>query len=600
MLIPPEIIEEIRTSADIVDIVSGYVSMKRRGQNYFGICPFHSEKTASFSVNPQKQIFHCFGCGEGGNVVSFIMKIENLSFAEAVRFLADKLNIKIPETKITDEHEKERLALYDVNRFATNLFKENLWGDSGKEARAYLRQRQFSDEVLQRFEIGFALAGWDHLIKAALKFGFSMEQLKTVGLVIPNNSGGYYDRFRQRIVFPIHNLSGLIVGFGARIFKDQPDAPKYLNSPETAIYQKSRILYGLFQHRESIRKQESALLVEGYADVLGLSQADIQNAVASSGTALTTEKSRLLMRYTPKTTILYDGDLAGANAALRGVDILLQEGMQVKVAVLPEGSDPDSFVKEQGAAALQQLLTDARELIDFKIFAFSAGKPLQSTQQQAELVHILAETLAKIQDEVTRNLYIQEIARRLKLSETVIFRAVAKSKRTNRPEEPSPTAKEIVHSARFRAEQDLLEIALRFSQMVPVIYQNLELDEIKSEPHRQAIGEIYNQFVNTGRVNSQHVLDTVTDAELQKFIVKMMIKETESTEETLRQWTSDCIKAIKMANLQKEIDQIREAIRAGEEDKNAKAVHKLSKSWTQLQQQIANLKAKKFFLGDEV
>ena len=599
MHIPSNIIEDIRIAADVHDVVSGYVSLKKKGQNYFGLCPFHNEKTPSFSVNTQKQIFHCFGCGEGGNSISFIMKVESLSFVESAKYLAKRFNIEIPESKETEAAEKAKLDLYNVNRFATDFFKKYLWENQGKDALEYLKKRDFGEEIIQEYELGFAPSSWDGLIKAAIKFGFSIDQLKAVGLVIPNKKGGYYDRFRERIIFPIHNLSGLISGFGGRILKDQPNSPKYINSPETSIYQKSRVLYGLFQNRESIRKKEKSLLVEGYADVMGLAQAGIRNAVASSGTSLTTEQARLLLRYSPNSVILYDGDLAGANAALRGVDILLQEGVQVRVTVLPQGSDPDSFIKEEGKDALMELIQKSRELIDFKIYAYSSAKPLKTPQQLAELVNLLAESVADIHDEVVRNLYIQEIAKKLNLSETVVFRAVSKKKRfKRRADEPVPVPKKENVSLRFQTERELIEISMRFPQMIAPIYEHLNLDEIKFAEHKHILSQIYDQFVNTGKIDQQNVLDFVEDGKLQKFIVNAMVKEEELKANILRKWTNDCLRNIKIYNLRDQVEEIRTQLKTGEEKKNNKKVISLSKKWTSLQKLMEELKTRQFITED--
>ena len=600
MRIPPSILEEIRTSADIAEVVSGYVNLKKKGQNYFGLCPFHTEKTPSFSVNTQKQIFHCFGCGEGGNSISFIMKVEKLSFVESAKYLADKFRIEIPESRESEASDKKKLALFDVNKFAADFFSKYLWQESGKKALDYLKQRKFTEETIREFGVGFSPPEWDSLIKAAIKFGFTNDQLKAVGLIIPNKKGGYYDRFRERIIFPIYNLSGLIVGFGGRILVDRPDSPKYINSPETSIYQKSKILYGLFQNREFIRKQETSLLVEGYADVIGLAQAGVKNAVASSGTSLTTGQARLLLRYAPNSVLLFDGDLAGANASLRGVDILFQEGLHVQVAVLPERSDPDSFVKEHGKDALLKLVKKARELIDFKIYAFSAEKPLETPQQKAELVNILAESVADVQDEVVKNLYIQEISRRLNLSETVVFRAVSKKKRfIKQKEELQPVTRKQERNLRFQAEREILEISLRFPQMIPIIYQNLELTEYKFDLHQHIISHIYEQFVNTGKINTQYVIDYVEDGELQKFIVGAIVKGEEENSDLLQKWTSDCIRNIKNDNLRQEIRQIMEQIKISESQKDSERVLQLSKKWTDLNQKVKELNIKKYFPDDE-
>jgi|Deesub1362B_J571_1020462.scaffolds.fasta_scaffold02787_4 DNA primase len=561
MRIPPEIIEEIRTSADIVEIVSEYVTLKKRGQNYFGLCPFHTEKTPSFSVHPGKQIFHCFGCGEGGNVITFLMKIEKLSFVEAVQLLARRLHIEIPERREFSEAEKRKLRLYDVNAFARSFFEKNFWGEAGREARQYMMNRGFSEETLRRFGIGFAPEGWDNLIRAAVRQGISVEELKAVGLAVPNEKGGYYDRFRGRVMFPIYNLSGMVVAFGGRILNEQPGVPKYINSPETPVYQKGRLLYGLWQNRESVRKQEFAILVEGYADLLSLVQAGIHNVVATLGTALTATQARLLLRYAPAVTVLYDGDLAGANAALRGVDILLQEGMQVKVVQLPEDSDPDDFVRQHGAEGLYRLLNRALDLVDFKIEAFRRTEGLDTTQKRARLVHMLAETVASIQDEVAKNLYIQDIARKVNVAETAVFKAVARLRTRRQPEAEQETSPKPAGS-RIRAEEDLLKIMIRFPPLVPLIYRHLSLDEISHETYREIFSHIYTQLVDTGTVQPQHVLDVVQDPDIQRVLARVLVEEEERPpDRAVRQWASDCLRQIKLARLHQEIEAVREKIR---------------------------------------
>ncbi len=597
MRIPANIIEDIRNSADIAEIVSGYVSLKKRGQNHFGICPFHTEKTPSFSINQQKQIFHCFGFGEGGNAISFIMKIENISFTDSVRFLAQKMNIEIPESNEDETSKKVILELYDLTKFAAKYYHDQLWGEIGNDAKNYLLERSFSDTVLHQFEVGYAPEGWDNLIKAALKFGFTNNQLKTVGLIVPNNRGGYYDRFRDRIMFPIHNLSGLVVGFGGRIFKDVPDAPKYINSPETAIYRKSKILFGLFQSREAIRKDENAILVEGYADVLGLVQSGVQNVVATSGTALTQEQAQLLLRHTPNVNILYDGDLAGANAALRGIDILMHQGLHVKVAELPEGTDPDSFVKTRGADSLRKKIDDAKELIDFKIYAFTSNKPANTPQRKAELVYILAESIAEIRDEVAKNLYIQDVAKRLGVAENIIFKAVAKKRRQVRKlESDEPQPKEPI-SGRMHAERDLLEILLRYPHIIPSVYKSLEVTEIRDQKNRVILEQIYEQFVKTGKINQQHVLDFVEAPGMQNFIVNVMMKEADDEpNESLKQWTSDCIRLIKIGNLQQKIQTAREAIRQHLGD--GTKLRELNEQYHHLKQIELELKRKEFIVTE--
>ncbi|MCK5734206.1 MAG: DNA primase, partial [Candidatus Latescibacteria bacterium] len=365
--IPEEVIEDIRAQINIADVVSDYVALKKKGQNYFGLCPFHVEKTPSFSVNVEKQIFHCFGCGAGGNVFTFLRDVEKISFVEAVRLVAQKAGVPLPEERSGTRSGEVSDELYRANELAQKYFQHLLWKDaSGEKVRTYLAERDLSEETAKRFGLGVALPNWDGLLKVGAKRALGGETLQKAGLVVPRTGGGFYDRFRDRLMFPITNIGGRTVAFGARTL-DPEGHPKYLNSPETPIYRKGHILYGLSEAKDAIRKTGQVLIVEGYTDLLRLMQSGIEHVVASSGTAFTPEQAKLLSRYGDRVVLVYDADQAGSAAALRGIDILLAADLDVRVISLPEGHDPDSFVREEGPDRFLNLLQDAQPILDYKL-----------------------------------------------------------------------------------------------------------------------------------------------------------------------------------------------------------------------------------------
>ena len=379
-------IERILDAAQIADVVQEFVQLKRRGVNMLGLCPFHNEKTPSFTVSPAKGIFKCFGCGKGGNSVNFIMEHEHLSYPEALKYLARKYHIEVEEKEITPEDiekQNERESLLVVSTYASRYFTESLFNsDEGiSVGLSYFKERGFRQATLKKFDIGYSPSGWDTFSNKALSDGYKKEFLIKSGLSIEKEDR-IFDRFSGRVMFPIHSLSGQVLGFGGRILKSDPKAAKYVNSPETEIYHKSRILYGIYQARKAITQDDRCFMVEGYTDVLSLWEAGIENVVASSGTSLTQDQVRLVKRFTPNLTILYDGDEAGIKASVRGIDIVLEEGMNVKVVMLPPGEDPDSYSKkvsnEEFAAFIKENETD---FIRFKVKAAARGVEERSRQE---------------------------------------------------------------------------------------------------------------------------------------------------------------------------------------------------------------------------
>jgi DNA primase len=448
-------IQRILDTADITEVVSDFITLRRRGVNMLGLCPFHNEKTPSFTVSPAKGIFKCFGCSKGGNAVNFIMEHESLSYPDALKWLARKYNIDIVEKEETGEQKQlkdERESLMIVSGFAQKYFTRVLWEEN--EGRtiglSYFRERSFRDDIVKKFELGYAPDGKAPFTEAAQKQGYKMEFLEKAGLTIKRDDW-VRDRFAGRVMFPIHNLAGRVIAFGGRILKEDPKAAKYLNSPESEIYHKSHVLYGIFQARREIARAEKCYLVEGYTDVLSMHQAGIENVVASSGTALTPDQIRLIRRFTPNITIIYDGDAAGIKASMRGIDLVLEEGMNVKVLLLPDGEDPDSFARKNGASGFGEYIRENEtDFIRFKtrLLLKNAEKdPIA----KARLISDVIRSVSVIPDNITRSVYIKECSLLLEVNEDILYAEVRKQKhklnddfrqkemRGNREVPPPPT-----------------------------------------------------------------------------------------------------------------------------------------------------------------
>jgi len=424
-------IGRILDQADIVDVISDFITLKRRGVNYLGLCPFHNEKTPSFTVSPAKGIYKCFGCGKGGNVVNFIMEHENLSYPDALRWLARKYHIEIVEKEETEEEKQqkdERESLMIVSAFAQKYFTRSLWeNEEGKAVGlSYFRERGLRDDTIRKFELGYCPEGKSKFTDAARKEGYQLEFLEKTGLTIVRENW-IRDRFAGRVMFPIRNLADRIIGFGGRILKDDPKAAKYLNSPESPIYHKSNVLYGLFEAKRELAQADKCYLVEGYTDVLAFFQAGIRNVVASSGTSLTSEQIRLIKRFTTNITIVYDGDEAGVKASFRGIDMVLEEGMNIKVLLLPQGEDPDSFARKISAAELEEfLLTNETDFIRFKTqLLLKEGDPVA----KARLISDMIRSIAVIPDTITRSVYISECSHLLHVEEEILYAEIRKIKR---------------------------------------------------------------------------------------------------------------------------------------------------------------------------
>lgn len=426
-------IDRILDAAQIVDVVSEFVTLRRRGVNYIGLCPFHNEKTPSFSVSPSKGLCKCFSCGKGGNVVHFIMEHEQLSYYEALKWLAKKYNIEIKERELTEEEKQAhslRESLFVVNQFAAEYFQDILYNhiDGQRIGMTYLRSRGFRDDIIKKFQLGYSLDNRDALARTALQKGYKEEFLVKTGLCYRKDDGSLRDRFWGRVIFPVHTLSGKVVAFGGRVLSAATKnvQMKYVNSPESEIYHKSRELYGIYFAKQAIVRQDRCFLVEGYTDVISMHQSGIENVVASSGTALTPDQIRLIHRFTNNITVLYDGDGAGIKASIRGIDMLLEEGMNVKVCLLPDGDDPDSFARKHNATDYQAYINEHEvDFIRFKtnLLMEEAGKdPIK----RASLISSIVKSISVIPDAIVRSVYTRECSQLLQMEEKVLIEAVAK------------------------------------------------------------------------------------------------------------------------------------------------------------------------------
>lgn len=550
-MISPATIDEVKNRMDIVDVISDFVSLKKSGQNYKALSPFTNEKTPSFFVVPTKGIFKDFSSGKGGDAITFVMEHEGMSYAEAIRFLAKKYGVAIQEEQAeTSQESQERDALYILMNFAKEYYRGNLV--KTEEGRSvgltYFRERGFNDRTLEKFELGYALEGWEHFSTEAIQKGYNRELLEKAGLVVKKEDGSAYDRFRGRVIFPVHSISGKVIAFGARMLGKDKNQPKYINSPETEIYHKSNVLYGLYQAKNSIRQHDNCYLVEGYTDVISMHQSDVDNVVASSGTALTVDQVKLIRRFTENITVLYDGDTAGIKAAIRGIDIVLKEGLNVYVLLFPDGEDPDSYSRKVGSTAFSEFLTRKKGFISFIIDSFPDQVKNDPIKKSEALISIL-ESLALIPDEKKRAPYYDEIARKLNvpinvvISETNKIRLKAEYSVRNRetqvilPEVIAKSEEPIIKvdpaGMVYYQERETIRLLLNYAdqalednKVASFLVQELEDVEFTNEVFRDIYGRFKEGVERGDRVDSQYFLQQGS-AEIKKAVTDLLTSRYE-------------------------------------------------------------------------
>ncbi len=617
MRISDEKIDEIRNANDIVEVISGYVHLKKRGKNFLGLCPFHTEKTPSFTVSADKQMYHCFGCGKGGNIFTFLMEMDKVSFVEAVRSLASKSGINIPEeSKPMTEEQTEFENYYAICRFAGMHFFKNLTeSDEGKEALQYFYKRGFTDETIRIFGLGYAMNSWDVFVNKAQAEGFKNEDIGKVGLARVREDRSLYDYFRGRAIFPILSTQGRIIGFGARkMHDDDPVAGKYINSPETPIYNKSRVLYGLFHSKDSIRLEDNALMVEGYADLISLYQAGIKNVVASSGTALTDEQLILIGRYSKNLTLVYDADTAGSSATVRGIDLALEHDMNVRIVELPEGDDPDSFVQKHSGNEFRDRLSNAISFIDFRAKQFQHAGAFATAEGKTQAVRSLVQSIAKMKDELKRNFYVKEVAEKYDLYESVLFheleQALAQEKRVLRSD-IYPKSKNALHQSDDKMpvlpekkiippeERDILKLILEGNpDVIRFILSNISILQLSDERARKLAQLVLDIYDERGAVDIATLVNDL-DNEEQKNLLTELVSSRDELRSDWEKTGKEIAKADPMIIARGAIIAIREKIIKNEmndilklvKDGKGLDVTQYQRRQIELQQQLAQVEA---------
>lgn len=544
--ISPDKIEEVRRRSDIVDLVSEYVTLKKGGRNFLGLCPFHKEKTPSFTVNREKQIFYCFGCGEGGNVLTFLMKMNNMSFPEAVRHLAGKTGVVIPERILTHE-EKRRSQVRDelirINRMAAKYFSGNLFSEAGNGARAYLRKRGIQDGVIKEYGLGFAIDGWRNIKEYFEKANIPLKLVEQAGLIIPkaNGGGSYYDRFRGRLMFPIEDVGGNVIAFGGRIIGE--GEPKYLNTSESPVYIKGRNLYGLNRTKEDIRRKGYAILVEGYFDLIALWDAGIRNVIATLGTALTREHVDLIRRYTEEVVVVFDPDLAGKKALARSIELFLSGNVRAKAVVLPDGYDPDQYVRTFGSEALMAVIGRAQSIVDYYIENF-IGK-VATVEEKRDALREAVSFIVNIDNKSERDLFIRRVSEKLGLNQELL------TKEVNRTVKAS-TVKAVAKSREPDMDMDTIELSLihimlEYPHKIPEIVNKNIFDCFMSANLKSLADSLKVSFEKAGSegFDASLFIQSIENDGIRQKLLKKMINENPYDEGIVERVIVDALKQIK-------------------------------------------------------
>lgn len=552
--IPDELINQVREANDIVEVISEYLPLKKKGKSYTALCPFHPEKTPSFSVSQERQIYHCFGCGKGGNVYTFLMEHEKLSFFEALKLLAKRANISLPK-KTSDQKATETLdQLFYANQVANEYFRDSL--KHSKKAKDYLQSRGFTSETVEVFSLGYAPAEWEGLIRFSKEKGLKPEILLSAGLVVEKEKkAGWYDRFRDRVTFPIFNLSQKIVGFGGRIIQEK-DEPKYLNSPESPIYHKGKILYGLNLSKDLIRDKKAAVLVEGYIDLISLYQSGIKNVVAPLGTSFTQDQARLLSRYAERVYLLFDSDRAGESAVFRSADLLFDSEMEMMIVVLPSGEDPDSFVRKHNLKGIAQKLREAKSFIDYKKDSLPAEFNSLPMKEQEGIIKELAETASRIKNQLWKDLFINKAVQAFKVNEKIILDAI---KGIGRKEERSKVLPEEKLKGPHKLERELLKILIDENRLIPLTRDRLSKEDFYFPENAELFEMILNLFEAAGKVSPSALIDKTQAQKLKELISEISTLDLGLAEPELM--LGDYIRKIEQKKKSDQIRRLKEEVK---------------------------------------
>lgn len=596
MKISDKSIDEVLRKSDIVSVVEGYIRLKKSGKSYIGLCPFHKEKTPSFTISREKGLYHCFGCKAGGSVVDFIMKMENYSFPEAVEYLAKMFNVKLDYEGVSSQLQDEELEkLYEYSFLAAEYFYDKLFNSNeGHSALKYLIDRGIQETTIKTFRIGYALSAWDGLVNFIQSNNYKLDIFEKLGLIIKKENGDYYDRFRGRIIFPIYSSSGRVIAFGGRTLLNEPEQPKYMNSPETRIYTKGKTLFGLFHTKDEIRKNQAVILVEGYMDFLSLYQYGIKNVVASAGTALTFDQIYILQRIVPNINLVFDGDEAGQKASIRAIDLLLQTDVNFKITSLPENEDPDSFIKKFGVNDFNKLVLNGKNYIDYVYSLAEKNNSLSDSQTKIKVVNSLIEYTAKVKDPIRREVLAKDIAARFKLTPSSVLQKL--NRVLQNYEKIEEHQQEIKKEGEYKKQN-----TVSYTELSPVergilkLICEIEYDYLgdimchieKSDFINPLAGEVYDfmkryylelkksenidSMIIMNKLEKEELRSVLSDALVEHYKISdnweedMELKENgESIKEIdqvkIKKLITDYIKNLKILSLQKKIDELNQMI----------------------------------------
>ena len=565
--IPAQLIEEIRRRSDIVQVVSRYLPLQHKGRNYYGLCPFHAEKTPSFAVNPEKQIFHCFGCGAGGDVFGFLMKKEGLPFLDAVKFLAEQCGVILPE-KEDDPRALARLRnrnkLFEINRMAAEFFRLQLKNSAeGRKAARYLLERGITSETQEQFELGYAPGGWETLFKYMTGKGVQPIFLQKAGLIVKRPKGeGFYDRFRERVIFPIYDYRRQLIGFGGRTLDEEKNPPKYLNSPETPIYHKGEGFYGLNWSKDAIQRAGAAIVVEGYLDFIALRQAGVENVIASLGTAFTERQAQLISHYAGEVILFFDADQAGVKAAMRTFPLFLGTKLQVRVARLAPGSDPDDFVRRRGAGALREKVAEAVPLVDFVIGEILRETETGTIEGQLAAVNKVLPLLAQLPNSLERASYAGQIAQRLKIDERLLLKELEKALLQRRRSIVIDKNKLVTLCSKADkvAQEQLLRLMLKQECFLAWGLRELQDGDFSTPGHR----ELFLALQRLQSADTGPLLQQLSAEEARNFVAGAAL-EPDMEEEQARRIFADCLRSLNRNRLRKQLRELRARVAADRE-----------------------------------
>lgn len=564
--IPEEMIEQIRSANDVVDVISEYVQLTKRGRNWFGLCPFHGEQTPSFSVTQDKQIFHCFGCGAGGNAITFVMDIEQIPFQEAVSKLGARVGIELevePSTSEVEPVSKEESHMKEAHTFAMDYYHHLLLNtEEGEQALFYLEERGFSKALIEQYGIGWALPGWDSLTTLLARKGFDLAEMEKCGLIIrKENKDEYFDRFRERIMFPIKNEFGQVIGFSGRVLKKDSQDAKYMNSPESPIFQKSKILYNLDLARPIIRKKRKVIVMEGFMDVMAAAKAGITNTVGTMGTSLTQQHVNKLKRLTDSVIICYDGDSAGWEAAKRASELLMNENVKTEIALLPDQLDPDDYVKTYGPEAFQtQIIDRPHAYLAFMMMAARKNKNFQYENDTLQYVQEVLEHLIVKSSPLERDLYIRQLSKETNISEDAIYQQFRKIEGKSLRQQSKPSSKKMEEitpvknkkiQAIDRAEKLLLSHMLHQAEIVDQIHQDHGLHVFIHDPYEAIFVRLIGFYDEFAQADTHRFLESLNDNELRKLVMEATL--TERDPEHAREEVSDCLRQINKHRIELQI-----------------------------------------------